>query len=569
MANLKIKDCFNGRFFEIPRYQRGYAWEKRNVRELFDDIFESIETGSSHYIGTLVLSRHPTEEDHYFVVDGQQRIATITMIINELIKYLPKSDLAYYRRFYIVEDRKFFRLKTLGKDSKYFSDILRGKVIEPQSKSQRLIKEAYEEIQTIVQGVGDKQTFLKNIEKLEAMEFIEQSEGDAIRIFQTVNDRGKLLSNMEKTKSLLIYFSNRYLKKKLDDRINDLFGEIFEIYDDIKHIGETQGITLIRGTDFDEDNIMRYHFVSYSDANYDATAPYVLMYLKRRLTDYRKDDKDNDFVNMEKFIDGYVSSLHSFFYSLRKILRRILNNEKYYKLFVVLGLSATLYPLIVKLEMLGVLETELPSERCRGYTFLDLLELIEARVYKTRGTDPRADISQFTYEVDDKWTVKYIQDWLLWYNQNWMSKERFQTELQGYIYGNRALAHMFIDYCEQLEKRKFSLDELKEIVSKAPTIEHVLSKTPKFTYKSVGFRSTEHFLECEDTLGNLTILEKNLNSAVQNKNPTEKIPFYDRSLYKMTKNLSTLIHTHLRFTRKEIENRSEEISGYLSKRWWC
>jgi uncharacterized protein with ParB-like and HNH nuclease domain len=341
MANLKIKDCFNGRFYEIPKYQRGYAGEKRNVRELFDDIFESIETGSSHYIGTLVLSRHPTEEDHYFIVDGQQRIATITMIINELIKYLPKSDLAYYRRFYIVEDRKFFRLKALGKDSKYFSDLLRGKVIEPQSKSQRLLKEAYEEIQTIVQGVGDKQTFLKNIEKLEAMEFIEQSEGDAIRIFQTVNDRGKLLSNMEKTKSLLIYFSNRYLKKKLDDRINDLFGEIFEIYDDIKHIGETQGITLIRGTDFDEDNIMRYHFVSYSDANYDATAPYVLMYLKRRLTDYRKDDKDNDFVNMEKFIDGYVSSLHSFFYSLRKILRRILNNEKYYKLFVVLGLSAT------------------------------------------------------------------------------------------------------------------------------------------------------------------------------------------------------------------------------------
>ena len=94
MANLKIKDSFNGRVFEIPKYQRGYAWEKRNIRELFDDIFESIETESSHYIGTLVLSQHPTEDDHYYIVDGQQRIVTITMIINEITKYLSKSDSA-------------------------------------------------------------------------------------------------------------------------------------------------------------------------------------------------------------------------------------------------------------------------------------------------------------------------------------------------------------------------------------------------------------------------------------------------------------------------------------------
>ena len=41
MASKRVNDFFNGRFFEIPKYQRGYAWEKRHVRELFDDIFES------------------------------------------------------------------------------------------------------------------------------------------------------------------------------------------------------------------------------------------------------------------------------------------------------------------------------------------------------------------------------------------------------------------------------------------------------------------------------------------------------------------------------------------------
>jgi len=103
------------------------------------------------------------------------------------------------------------------------------------------------------------------------MEFIESSEGDAIRIFQTVNDRGKPLSNMEKAKSLLIYFSNRYLEKRLDDQINDVFGEIFEMYDEIKGLGEELQINLISNKDFNEDSIMRYHFVSFSEEDYDAT----------------------------------------------------------------------------------------------------------------------------------------------------------------------------------------------------------------------------------------------------------------------------------------------------------
>jgi len=57
MANVKIKDFFNGRCFEIPKYQRGYAWEKRNIRELFEDIQEAIEVNASHYIGTLPTSK--------------------------------------------------------------------------------------------------------------------------------------------------------------------------------------------------------------------------------------------------------------------------------------------------------------------------------------------------------------------------------------------------------------------------------------------------------------------------------------------------------------------------------
>lgn len=94
MANKMIKNFFNGRFFEIPRYQRGYAWERQHIQELFDDIKESIESNSGHYIGTFVLSRSGVDDETFFIVDGQQRITTITLIISALIKQLESNDAA-------------------------------------------------------------------------------------------------------------------------------------------------------------------------------------------------------------------------------------------------------------------------------------------------------------------------------------------------------------------------------------------------------------------------------------------------------------------------------------------
>lgn len=55
MANSKIQDFFNRKFFEIPKYQKGFAWNKENIRDLFNDIREAEEVNSSHYIGTVVL----------------------------------------------------------------------------------------------------------------------------------------------------------------------------------------------------------------------------------------------------------------------------------------------------------------------------------------------------------------------------------------------------------------------------------------------------------------------------------------------------------------------------------
>ena len=571
MASSKIQDFFNRKFFEIPKYQRGFAWNKENIRDLFNDMREAEEVNSSHYIGTVVLSRTKKNDRLFYVVDGQQRITTITMIINLIIEKLSKADASFYKRFYINEN-KVNRLKLLGKEKDYFKKLLNGHSLTPKNKSQRLLNEAYVEIKEQINSINNPLKFLETVESLEILEFVEESEGDAIRIFQTVNDRGRPLSNMEKAKSLLVYFSNRYLKKKLDDKINDAFGEIFEIYDEIKFNGEELGITLIASDKFDEDSIMRYHFVSYSDEDYDASATFVLNFLKRQLGDYRSKGKKDGYTKMETFISNYIESLQLFFSCLNSLIKRAEKKEKYFKLFAILNLSTFLYPLIVKLEMLGILENHLPTKEYSKFTFFDLIELIDVRIYKTRGTDPRAGISRFTFSLNDKLSDTEIQDWLLWYNKHWMSKPLFQTELSGQLYGNRALSHILIDYSEHLNRKSFTIDKLKKIATDKklnPTIEHILSQKPKFTLRSHGFKSTEEYLQYKDTLGNLTVLEKYLNSAAQNQNTFEKVKFYDKSIFRMTKSISTQISTKREFKKKDIEERTELITGYLSKKWWC
>jgi len=566
VGSIKIKDFFNGRFFEIPKYQRGYSWDLQNIRELFEDILESIESKANHYIGTIVLSKDGDDEDKYFIVDGQQRVTTVTMIILVLIGHLGKSDSDYYRRFYLFDDNRY-RLVPLNRDRAYFVDLLEGNSPVPQNKSQRALLAALREIRLKVDTLPEKAAFLKAIEKLEVLEFTENTEGDAIRIFQTVNDRGKLLSNMEKAKSLLIYFSNRYLDKRLDDEINDAFSDIFEVYDDIKQLGEELNITLIKGRDFDEDNIMRYHYVSYSKSNYDPSAGYVLSQLKADLSELRTTAK-GDYSAMENYISEYIEDVKNFYAAFKSLLEKASVNCKYYKVFSTLSLSARLYPLAVRLEMAKRLDEPVLLENGGSVTLLEMLELVDVRVYKTRGTDPKADIAEFSCDAVDK-TNKAILDWLLWFNAKWMPREQFKAALASNIYGNSALSYIFIRHCEDESGNEFSIDELKKITSLEPNIEHVLAQTPDFDPVALGFVDEEDYINHEHRLGNLTVLERALNSAVKNKVPIDKTDTYDRSYFLETKSLGSIIQGKKRYTKAELLQRTAVLSAYCEKTWWC
>ena len=569
MATTKITDLFNDRVFEIPRYQRGYAWEKQHVRDLFEDILEAIESNSSHYIGTVVLSKSADDPKKFYVVDGQQRLTTITLLIAQLLRKISDEETKLYQKLHYIKKNGKYSLTPLSRDAEFFKVLIDGDIstLEPQNKSQRYLKDAVEEMRNLIEQLPSPEKFLEAVGTLEIMEFIENSEGDAIRIFQTVNDRGKPLSIMEKMKSLLIYFSNKYLDKKYDDEINSIFSDIFELYDSIKYNGDKLGITLIKRQNFTEDNILSYHYVTYFSDNYEPTADYVLKNIKQALTNIRKES--NYSQKLSDFINKYIKSLRQFFINLNEIILKVDSDTKYYKLFVILNLSATLYPLIVKLQEKSLLEKELEGENYKGVTFFDLVEIIDVRVYKTRGTDPKADIVKFVSTINTKKNID-IQNWLLWFNTRWMSKEQFNSSLSVNFYPNAALPYIFVNYCEKLNNREYTLSELEEIVNTQLTIEHILAQTPDFNPEALGFKDMEDFCSYEGRLGNLSLLEKSLNSAIQKKVPLLKVELgYDKSRFPMTKKLASQIIHDNTFTKKQLDLRTEDIKAYCVARWWA
>ena len=70
--------------YVIPRYQRAYAWEDKEIVQLIDDINDS--TGD-YYIGSLVVAKVKDKVETYEVVDGQQRLTTLYLLLHYLVSY--------------------------------------------------------------------------------------------------------------------------------------------------------------------------------------------------------------------------------------------------------------------------------------------------------------------------------------------------------------------------------------------------------------------------------------------------------------------------------------------------
>jgi len=102
-----IGDIFSDLYqFEIPPYQRPYAWEEEQARELLSDLLDAMDnrdaSGGLYFLGSIVLVKLTTEAQAK-VIDGQQRLTTLTILLSVLRDLTTDLELKFERRSYVYQ----------------------------------------------------------------------------------------------------------------------------------------------------------------------------------------------------------------------------------------------------------------------------------------------------------------------------------------------------------------------------------------------------------------------------------------------------------------------------------
>ncbi|GAA8140435.1 DUF262 and DUF1524 domain-containing protein [Helicobacter pylori] len=198
----------------IPIYQRLYSWEKEQCKQLWDDI---VKTGGSdqierHFIGFIlyVLDGIMHSNNALLIIDGQQRLTTITLLLialkdhlNDEVKrkeiedhYLINSDKNGDEKFRLIlsESDKDTLLSLIDKD--------RRKPSEPSSKIVENFK-LFEE--WIRKNTNQLETIFKGLEKLMIVEIaLEKGKDDPQLIFESMNSKGIELTQTDLIRNYII-----------------------------------------------------------------------------------------------------------------------------------------------------------------------------------------------------------------------------------------------------------------------------------------------------------------------------------------------------------------------------
>ena len=238
-----IRDILGSkRQFFIPRFQREYSWEKKNYQEFFEDMMGNLVidggkiTSSQYFLGTMLFIGNFTEgtEQVIHVVDGQQRLTTITILFSALsdrFRELGEETLSRQMFNYIMtqdDDGKEVRILKSKTNYPFFAYFIQDKEknVQPEASTEEenCIKETYdyfsaqlktEKLKTILKRKhgSDVINTLSEIDILKALRdqvlnstFVSISTTDqdqANKIFEILNAKGKRLAHIDLIKNKL------------------------------------------------------------------------------------------------------------------------------------------------------------------------------------------------------------------------------------------------------------------------------------------------------------------------------------------------------------------------------
>lgn len=579
-----IKDLFLGaKIFRVPEYQRPYAWEKQQFQEFLEDISHNLNR--NHFFGTILFHEKPSVSEtfrHIDIVDGQQRITTLVIFIKLILEKLAESDNDLYenlKKTYIQFDGEC-KLNVLPTDNGYFkSCILKddpGAADYAKTPSQKRLLKAKEWFKIWLDNWFNEESFaglqqlIFKIENMQVSTYSVEDNTEAALIFETTNDRGKPLTNLDKVKSFLMYRGSfaSYSpenRESLLETLQERFGEIYRDIDEIE-------------TGIPEDSILKYHCIAFEDWTSARDYQQPIKMIKRIVNTHIEEGKNTEAI---KFIKNFSLRLQKTFANIKVLL---LHNEPYPYLrdMFVLKRPGVFYHLLLKTYQQDVSNNKKDFKRVTR-----LMEIICFRfgIEGLRVDTERARLYKWAkdFNKDFNGLIKKLKNFIDKFCDENLFHERLQSSLfnkrvkvndQGYLfwkyenYLRREEQPIFPemsddDFTNKGAKTKFSIEH---IIPQNPKKSKIVEEGSEDTLPIMSAKFENNYLH---SIGNLTIDPFSANSSKSNHNFKYKDQNYFRKApLKIQNELSDFINEETeKWDEVSISERSEKILEFALNYW--
>jgi len=570
----KISELFDGRkVFCVPSYQRSYAWEEKQLNDFLDDL-KNQKIEKEYFLGTILFRQEEKEEefDKIEIVDGQQRITTIIIFMKVLIDFLKgkgeqKEKIEMLEDAYIKYKNKI-KLKMQEDDNEFFQTYILNEGENAKefvkTPSQRRLLFAKEYFKRELSGFPSEElkVIRDKIEKSNILTYSVSDPSDAALIFETTNDRGKILTNLEKIKSFLMYKSylaGEEISSNLIENICQRFGEIYRIIDKIHE--QDLGI--------DEDSVLQYNFIGYEKWDKKRDYQDYMTKIKNKINDLLREDQ----IKTIEFIDEYSKNLKESYEFLLKILKD--NSDDIRNLYI-LKRMGIFYPLLIK-----TYRYDESDDKKNFLKIARILEIFSFRILSLkfkRTNDVDTFLNSLAKEFNGNYVeiIRILKEKILEISpdnlfKNKLSSTNFYNEFANI--DKNYLLWKYENYLRTFQSPRYSPMSEIEFTAKDKkyilSVEHIASQNPKVTTDNIKFEEmTDEFKEnFLNRLGNLTFDPLSSNASKGNISVPEKNSKYFKKAPFMTQNELEEFMEDSRWTRNSILKREEKIINFAVDHW--
>ncbi|WP_120886162.1 DUF262 domain-containing protein [Helicobacter pylori] len=574
MELLDLDGVIEKGVFEIPSYQRGYAWHKEQLKDFWNDLEHVSKLGDKfHYMHSLTLreSENEFESSAFEIIDGQQRLATSLILLGLLAKITQNKDPKYS----LINLEPVLSYKYYGLSEAFRAIIGEEKDLKAFQTSfyAKNLIDAYAFFKEKISDtpVGTLEKMFDTLTKKMLFSVVELNDNriDPFSSFETINNRGKDLSTLELLKNRLHFVAHKICDEEdLENLQNEINKTYTIVYYDLRS--------------FEDDDLERFlkHFVAYY---YGENSKFKERLLNTAFDTHKKyDDLYDEYEKINDLL-LYLSYSSKVWYFLHTLDDEVLRIEITPKMRGLLDKMRRLNALsdnafLPLLLSLLTIQLAIRSGSERHYTTKELEDLLEYLerfgflIYGVAGKNMaknewiglafqafrayRSGEDRITIEdfptLEKNFFNRHKNSALELLEENIHSKKNIE---KWYKWG-KALNYLLYEY-ELYHNPETTLN----FDSSLESIEHILPQNPDQGYsaKEKNWAKNPNIVHA---LGNLLLISKNANSSLSNKPFEEKRKAYLKGSYsekEVAKNAS--------FGITEIQERSEKLLDFLIARY--